>query len=162
MITPAYLRQILAYDPDTGEFTWKESRSHLAAGSNAGRKNRDGYSQIQIDGRKYSAHRLAWLLVHGRWPANQIDHRNGVRDDNRLANLREALPSENQHNCRISARNTSGIKGVSWNKQAGKWGAHIRVSRRQIFLGHFDNVELAGAAYTEASQKYHGEFGRIK
>ena len=85
-ITEARLKERLHYDPDTGIFTWlKMSRQPKRLGSVAGGRC-DGYIQIYLDGLIYRAHRLAWLYMTGEWPVGYLDHKNGVRDDNRWCN----------------------------------------------------------------------------
>jgi HNH endonuclease len=91
MISRETVAQLLDYDPATGEFRWKVRRGGMELGSIAGALDSEGNLVIRIKRRGYMAHRLAWLLVHGRWPARKIRHLNGIKDDNRFANLREAL-----------------------------------------------------------------------
>jgi hypothetical protein len=91
MISRETVAQLLDYDPATGDFRWKVRRSGMKAGSIAGTLDSDGNRVIRINRRMYIAHRLAWLLVKGRWPKSPIQHRNCIKDDNRFANLREAL-----------------------------------------------------------------------
>ncbi len=90
------------------------------------------------------------------------DHVSGDGLDNRRANLRHATCADNQHNSKKAINNTSGIKGVHWNKQAGKWRAQIQVNRRRMTVGAFTNIDDAAAAYAEASARLHGEFGRTE
>jgi hypothetical protein len=97
-ITAERLRKLLAYDPETGVFRWKVQRGRVRAGSIGGTLIKSGCHMIAIDWRTYPAHRLAWLCVHGCWPVDQIDHVNGIRTDNRIANLREAIRNENNEN----------------------------------------------------------------
>ena len=98
-ISVARLKEVLGYDAKTGVFVWRYVRKGMSSNRSlvAGmpRKVR-GYRYIRIDGQLYAAHRLAWLYIHGRWPVDQIDHINGIRDDNRLVNLREATNGQNQ------------------------------------------------------------------
>ena len=89
-----------------------------------------------------------------------VDHRDGDGLNNRRANLRLATCQQNVQNARISKRNTSGLKGVSWRKTNGKWHAQIKVNGRQLNLGYFPTPESAHAAYCKASATLHGEFGR--
>jgi hypothetical protein len=156
MITAERLRKLLHYDPETGVFTWRMQRGPAAAGAVAGSPHRDGYVCIGIDGRWYLAHRLAWLYMSGEWPENQIDHHDGKRSNNRIANLRPATHAQNQMNSR--AYGQSGRKGVSWNR--GRWQARIRVNRVLIHLGRFDDKEEAAAAYALHARKHFGEFAR--
>lgn len=161
MITSDELRQLLDYDPKTGIFTWRMSTgSRAVAGSKAGSRNggRDGYIRIMVSKRVYLAHRLAWLHTHGEWPEDQIDHRNGARDDNRLSNLRLATNSQNGANKRRYANNRSGAKGVYWRGQRGKWTADIQVNGNRKNLGLFTTKEAAAEAYRQAAEAVFGEF----
>ena len=134
MITQVRLQELLSYDPETGIFRWKVDRNGNAKkGEVAGSIASDGYRAIRIDGRHYFAHRLAWFFVHGMWPADQIDHLNGRRADNRLANLREATNRENQQNLRRARSGSrSGLLGVSWHGQKGRWRAEIRYNGKPV------------------------------
>jgi hypothetical protein len=155
------LRRLLDYDPETGVFTWRANRGPNArAGATAGNLNHHGYIQIVVCRRKYQAHRLAWLHVYGKWPPHDIDHINLDRCDNRLANLRSATRSENLANTSVRADNTSGVKGVSWHKQRGKWAARARINGKYAHLGLFENRQEAAAAYARATENYFGEFAR--
>jgi hypothetical protein len=119
-----------------------------------------GYLRISISGRDYKSHRLAWLIMTGSWPAKQIDHANLDKSDNRFVNLREATQSQNEANKRAYMNNTSGAKGVSWDKRRGKWVANIRRDGRQVHLGYFDTIEPAASAYERAAREINGEFAR--
>jgi hypothetical protein len=162
ILSPERLRKLLDYDPETGIFRWKISAGSVSAGQVAGSGNGKGYLQIVIDYRKYRVHRLAWMHVYGVLPAEHIDHIDGNRANNRIANLREATNAENLHNRGKNANNKSGFKGVSWENRARRWRAVIVARGRQIYLGHYDNPEAAHAAYCEAAKKYHGEFARVE
>lgn len=123
MLTKERLQELLIYNTVTGIFTWKVNRRGTAkAGTVAGRPNNKGYIDISIDGKRYKAHRLAWLYITGSWPENQIDHINRIRDDNRLANLRDVTQSENLRNCGVSKSTASGIKNV-YKSGNGWWSA---------------------------------------
>jgi hypothetical protein len=89
------VHELLSYEPRFGYFFWKINRGSSKAGDVAGSVCPDGYRLIKVDGKSYKAHRLAWLMTHGEWPAEQIDHINGVRTDNRIVNLREASKKQN-------------------------------------------------------------------
>lgn len=159
-LTADRLREVLTYDPETGVFRWKVRTSiRVTVGEVAGYL-RDGYRFITIDGRKYRAHRLAWLYMYGVWPA-ELDHVNGDRADNRISNLREATRTQNNANTPIRKNNTSGVKGVCWDKRKRKWMAQIRVRGVQRFLGYYETTEEAGEAYAAAAARYFGEFARV-
>ena len=98
MLTAIRLRKVLSYAPATGIFRWKVSASTRApVGTIAGAKNGRGYRQIRIDGRPYSASRLAWFYMTGKWPNSEISYLNGKPSDTRWANLREATSSPNRN-----------------------------------------------------------------
>lgn len=158
-LTQEVLHQILRYDPETGLFTRLFTMGAGLAGQTAGALDKDrGYIVIRIFGRNYLAHRLVWLYVHGRWPTTKVDHRNRIRHDNRLNNLREATDTQNAQNTSLNSRNTSGHKGVSWNKQKGKWRAVIVVTKKQRHLGHFADLDDAVACRLAAEAQVFGEF----
>lgn len=158
-ITVERLRELLDYHPETGVFRWKVSKSQgTAAGSAAGFVEREGYRRIKVDGRKYKAHRLAWLHVHGEWPSREIDHVNRNPDDNRIDNLRLATASQNRGNSRRLSNNTSGYKGVSFRPETGRWRARISHGGKSTCLGDFSSPEEASAAYLSAAKAFFGEF----
>jgi hypothetical protein len=159
----ATLRRLLAYDPETGIFTWlRPTAQRNSPGDVANAKpNSDGYEHISIGKVSFKVHRLAWLYVHGEWPDRQIDHINGVRHDNRLCNLRLAERNENAKNRKLNANNKSGHKGVYWHSSNGKWHACIRSDGQRHNLGFFDCVEDAARAYKLASERLHREFRRV-
>lgn len=155
-LTVERLREVLAYTPETGEFrrNTKTGKSS-AVGAVAGRVNcPSGYVVIGIDGRTHAAHRLAWLHVFGVWP-NEVDHINGIRHDNRLANLRECTRAGNQQNRVSKAGASSTHLGVSFEKDRRKWCANIRSFGKVHKLGRFANEEDAAAAYRDAKSALH-------
>jgi hypothetical protein len=111
MITRARLLELLDYNPATGIFRWKASTNQrIKPGSIAGCCRHEKYWWIRLDGRSYSAGRLAWLYVYGNWPLHQIDHINRVKTDNRIGNLRDVPDGVNKLNMDRSAvkRNKQG------------------------------------------------------
>jgi hypothetical protein len=161
-LTAALLRELLHYDPETGIFTRKViTTNRVKVGDVAGSPNQKGYINIMVCGRLHPAHRLAWFYVHGVWPKGQIDHINGIRDDNRIANLREATNSQNKQNMRTArADNESGLLGVRWHKRDRRWHARIMVDGAPKHIGSFGTSEEAQAAYMAAKRRLH-EFGEI-
>lgn len=149
------LRSILNYDPDTGRFTWRVKTSRkVVVGKEAGNTKLSGYVSIRINGQGHYAHRIAWCYVYGDWPTDEIDHINGIRNDNRIANLRHATRKQNMEN-RVQATGASGYRGVVWLEANQKWRASITHNRQNIYLGLFATAEDASAAYREAAAFFH-------
>lgn len=158
-ITAPLLREILSYNPDTGNFTWKISPTpNVAAGTSAGSVEPNGYIRIRIFGRGYGAHRLAFLHVNGAWPSYLVDHIDGNQANNAISNLRDATASVNQQNRRVAsaANKSNGLLGVSRaHTKRTRWIAKIRVNKKAIHLGYFDTPEEAHAAYITAKRALH-------
>lgn len=149
------LKSYLAYNKNTGVFTWARNRYKVKKGDVAGCLNKGkGYIEIQINRRIYNAHRLAWLYVYGEMPTKQIDHINHIRNDNRLSNLREVSPSTNSKNRSASKLNTSTRTGVYFRSDTNKWRADITVEYKRINLGSFKDFEDAVDAREKAEIKY--------
>lgn len=175
------LNRLLICDPDAGKLFWRARTPDLfpdvplrrsvdacSSWNNtfAGREalaspNASGYLTGNIFKRGFRAHRVIWAMHFGAWPEAEIDHVNGDRADNRIANLRPATSLENKKNTKKSVANSSGRKGVYWHKGAGRWLAQIVSDGRHNYLGLFDDLEEAGAAYARASAELHGKFGRV-
>jgi hypothetical protein len=135
ILDAATVRALLDYDPATGIFRWAVKTSNRRAGTLAGTLGRDGYVIICIKKRTYRAHRLAWLHITGSWPENQIDHKNRVRNDNRLCNLRDCSGTVNQHNSGLRSDNKSGLRGVSYNQKRQKWEVRMKLHGKLIHIG---------------------------
>lgn len=156
MLTQSELQRVWHYCPDEGRFTRLMTVGGTKIGDVANFLRHDGYIQIQISGKKYLAHRLAYLYMTGEWPKNQIDHIDWIRNNNRWANLRNATNSINQQNQRGSKlNNTSGHLGVSWNTRAGKWRAAIQLNGKTIYLGFFDDKHEASERYLSKKRELH-------
>lgn len=132
------------------------------AGKEACTTDRKGYRFGPILGVLMLAHRVAWALHYGEWPAEDIDHINQVKSDNRIINLRLATDSQNLRNIPMFSSNTSGYKGVSRAGASGKWVARISTGTEYKHLGTFATKELAAAAYISAAKYYHGEYFATK
>lgn len=162
MITADRLKTLLTYDPTTGLFMRRAPAANgkFKQGSIAGTVQPNGYIRIKIDGVQYSAHRLAWLYVHGYLPSDWIDHKDANPSNNRVDNLRLVSPSENKMNCFVRKDNSSGCKGVNWHKHRQKWAVSCTVRGVKHYLGHFDNLEDAVRSRTLFAKTAHGEFYR--
>lgn len=167
--TSDYAHARLIYYPKTGVLIWKpkvgtdrfvKTWNTKNAGNVAGTYgNKNGvptYWVISIDGRNYKAHRLAWLMVTGDWPIEEVDHINEIKTDNRFENLREATHGDNKHNRGMMATNTSGSTGV--HQVGNRWKAQIRVNGKVEYLGYSGTRYEAEAKYRKAAAEYHGEF----
>jgi hypothetical protein len=143
MITQEQLMQLVHYEPTTGVFTRIRSHRKDRLGKEPGGLNTKGYVQIRINNKLYLAHRLAWLYVYGEFPINQIDHIDGQKTNNKITNLREATNKQNQENTPLKSNNTTGFRGVHFNKKNNNYRAYICHNRRQISLGSFATIDLA-------------------
>lgn len=158
-LTAVRLRQLLDYDPGTGAFTWRVLTGKARPGEPAGYLAGDDRLKrvhIGIAGRRYKAHRLAWLYVHGEWPAGEIDHRNGDPSDNRIDNLRVVTRQVNAQNMRRPRGQTaSGLLGAHWDRRRNNYRAHIKVDGQVRYLGAFPTAKEAHEVYVEAKRRLH-------
>ncbi|WP_186119945.1 HNH endonuclease [Burkholderia gladioli] len=154
-LTHECLVEHIHYDAETGVFTrLKSKRGSVVLGKVKGNPMGAGYLGLSIGGRQYYMHRLAWFYVRGEWPARAIDHINGDRTDNRLANLRDVSQAENMQNMRRpKAYSSTGLLGVG--RCRDKFRAEIRVDGRKKHLGTFDTAEAAHRAYMDAKRIFH-------
>jgi hypothetical protein len=158
------LRELLSYDPKTGELKRLKNRKKTPVQNRApqaGWTDKDGYRVVSIRKKKYFAHRVAWAIFYGKDPNREIDHINGDPGDNRIDNLRLATRAENSQNRWIPSRNTSGSKGVCWVESRKKWQAQICVAGKYCFLGRFYTREAAESVYNAAAARLHGEFAKV-
>ena len=162
MLTQSELKEFLSYDPEIGIFTWlKAIGKRVRVGSVAG-TYRKGYIRIGLARKQYSAHRLAFLFMTGLFPPEEVDHINGIKADNRRLNLRQATRNQNMCNQSKRSDNTSGFKGIGWDKVAKKWEASIKHMNQHIYLGLFTTPEAAHQAYIAAAEKLHGNFANLE
>ena len=159
-----YLSERFDYDPNTGKVTNKiRMGARGLKGAESGTvRNTDGYRSIKIDGVTTLTHRIAWKLYHGRDPVGQLDHINGQTGDNRIANLRESNPLDNMRNQKKNRRNKSGVTGVSWDRETGRWCTGLKVKGRHINLGRYEDWFDAVCARMSANNRYgyHENHGR--
>lgn len=157
LISMDLLKDRLAYDEQTGIFTWKRSAGRIKAGGRAGCAGPFGYRVIGFGKMLFREHRLAWYFFYGEVPPHDIDHINGIRDDNRIANLRIATDAENNQNKAKTKITVSSSKyiGVSKCSRSNKWVASIKVGKKSYFIGAFDSEENAYAAYLARKKEVH-------
>ena len=156
MVTQERLKELLCYRAKTGVFTWRVQRGRKKAGEVAGVCDHYGYVVIRIDHKLYKAHRLAWLYVHGVWPANGLDHINQKKADNRIANLRDVSHSDNMLNAKVRYDSKSGVTGVRWVTERNCWAASIKIGYRHHTLGRFKSFEAAVEARRAAEERMIG------
>lgn len=156
-LNQTFLKSILDYDPETGLFTFIKRRGGLMIGMIAGSKNDRGYIKISINNKRYSAHRLAFLYMIGRFPKDQSDHIDNNKSNNRWANLRECSASQNAANQPIKSTSASPYKGVM-TKSNGKYFARA-CKDGEYHIGKVTNCPHEAAAdYNNLAKDLHGEF----
>lgn len=152
--------ETIRYEPETGLFFWAIPRPGCRQGDPVGSLNQRGYVVIKLGRKALRAHRLAWFLTHGDWPAGEVDHINGNPADNRLCNLRVVDRAGNSQNRRRAhSDSTHGFLGAAWNRQHCRWQAKIMANGKRHHLGYFDTAEAAHAAHMEAKQRLHIDGG---
>lgn len=165
LLTYNELKELLCYDPNTGEFYRKKKSCNGAIENKIIKiKPLRGYISIWVKSRRYRAHRLAWLYMYKQWPQNDIDHINHIRNDNRISNLRQATGQENSKNQSLMCLNTSGVSGVYWDNINQKWRVQININRKKKALGRFTDKFEAICVRLSANNKYgyHGNHGAEK
>lgn len=174
--TPEQLRELLHYEPETGKLFWRPRPREMFATKRAfglwntrfsGHEaftstNNNGYRHGKVFGVGLLAHRVIWAIQMGSWPSDCLDHIDTNRENNLWGNLREASRTQNMHNQASRATNSSGYKGVHWDKRVSRYRAQISVNGRKKFLGNHDSAEAAYAAYCLAARSFHGEFARTE
>lgn len=166
-LTQQVMRTLLEYNQETGILVWRTRQQQWFksvanctawnkqnAGHIAFTNPLSGYLSGRIFNRPYLAHRVIWLWMVGRWPDQEIDHINRVRNDNRWFNLREVTRAENARNLSTRADNSSGAHGVMWDARRGRWRAYINIDYRQMYLGRFRTREEALTARQTAERSY--------
>ena len=159
MLTQQQLKEYLEYRD--GHLWWiKKSARCIKIGQQFGSYHDKGYRQGWFKGKMYKEHRLIWLIVYGGLPDKDLDHINGVKDDNRIGNLREATKSENLYN-KKGIGGSSKYKGVSFNKQLQKYVAYASLNKKRYHLGTFECEIAAAKAYDEFANRNFGNYKRI-
>ena len=160
------VREYLMYDTETGVFSWiKASSDKSRVGGRAGRARCEGgYRQITLLGQTMYEHRLAWFYANGSCPDGMvIDHINGIKGDNRIANLRVATPTQSMANIGAKRDNNSGCKNVHWCSTKGRWIAKLKRDGKTRHVGTFriyeDAVEAAVASRIEVFGEFASQLG---
>lgn len=151
------------FDHKDGHLYWKKvmhPNKQYLVGKEAGSIHPTGYRYVTWMNKSHKIHRLIFLLAYGYLP-KEIDHINGNRQDNRLENLREVTRSQNQFNKSMCKNNTSGYRGVSWHNKSKAWQVRVMKNEKNIMLGYYKDLELAGLVATEARNLYHGKYAKV-
>lgn len=158
------LNELFVYDPLTGDLRWKSIPANFRrakVGDIAGTIGWKGYRVVGIDRVYYLAHRIIWKMMTGEEPADQIDHEDTDRLNNRWANLRPVTNGKNVWNSKLRKDNKSGFKGVHFKQ--GRWRAVLGGAvngKKQQHLGCFATAEEAARAWCRAAEKQRGEYYR--
>jgi len=145
------------FDYKDGLLFWKSKRNGIKPNKQAGWLSENGYWYIKVNKQIFRRHRIVFAMHHGFMP-EFIDHINGIKNDDKIENLREATKTQNQYNTKLRKNNTSGVKGITWHKRIEKWAIQITVNKKKHHIGYFDDIELAELVIQEARNKYHKEF----
>lgn len=148
-MTQQELKNIISYNELNGNFYWKRGMRYNTL---AGNIRPDGYIIIQINNKRYYAHRLAWFYYYGYFPENFIDHINKNTTDNRICNLREVSNQCNLRNSKNRCDNKSTVTGINWNKEKSKWEVKININQKTFYLGRFIDFNEAVSTRLAAEQ----------
>lgn len=160
-LTADEVRQIVSYEPTAGILRWKIASGKAKIGAVAGFSQANGRIKIGIRGNEYMAHRIIWLIMTGEWPEYEIDHEDEDQSNNRWNNLRHATPSQNHRNRGAQKNNTTGFKGVAWDKKRQCFIAGVKHRGvRHNCRGRFETAEEAYEAAKALAAKLHGEWSR--
>jgi hypothetical protein len=160
-LNPDSLSDVLSYDAETGNLIWKSvinRRRKDLVGQIAGLKHHSGYIHITFAGKEYAAHRVCFYLYHGYWPKNYIDHINGIRDDNRICNLRDVKKSLNAQNQKEHREGK--LWGASWQKRSNNWMARFTHQGKQMYFGSYDTEEQAHKIAKQEFEKLTNKEGK--
>ncbi|MGO4743995.1 HNH endonuclease [Serratia quinivorans] len=154
-------RECFSYDEKSPTcLAWKSRVANcVKIGAMAGGPHWSGYWYVRLDGQSYAAHRVVYGLINGYLP-DEVDHIDLNRSNNKISNLRASTTSQNECNKGIQRNNTSGVKGVNWDKSSGMWKARVAVNGKTRYAGRFHNIKDAEQAVIAMRSELHGEFAR--
>ena len=156
MIDQETVKKLFHYDAESGMLLWRYGNGrNVKPWQEAKASNGHGYYAAKINGKTYLVHRLIWLYVHGSFPNKYIDHKNKIRNDNRLCNLRDVNTTDNAQNISLPSHNKSGHIGVSWFELQKKWTVYIKVDKKNKWLGCYKNLDDAIAARKSGEKQYY-------
>jgi hypothetical protein len=156
-LTQSIAKDLFSYDEKKGVFTRLQSCRKYKSGTKIiGAKDKQGYLRTKALGKYVFLHRLAWLFVYGEMPYGPIDHRDGVRTNNAIDNLRVVSVAENtQNSLSDGSNNKNGFCGVYYDKNKALYRASIMAFRKRKSLGYFSTAQEAHCAYVKAKNELH-------
>ena len=156
MIDQETVKKLFHYDAESGMLLWRNGNGrNVKPWQQAKALNGHGYYTAKVNGKNYLVHRLAWLYVHGAFPKHDIDHKNRIRNDNRLCNLRAVSRTDNCQNISLPSHNKSGHIGISWFALQKKWTVYVKVNKKNKWLGNYKNLDDAIAARKAGEKQYY-------
>jgi len=156
MIDQETIKKLFHYDAESGMLLWRKGNNrNVKPWQEAKSSNGHGYYNVKIDGKSYLVHRLIWLYVYGNFPKEDIDHKNRIKNDNRLCNLRDVSRTDNCQNISLPNHNKSGHIGVSWFKSHNCWTVYVKVDKKNKWLGNYKNLDDAIAARKAGEKQYY-------
>lgn len=156
MIDQETVQKLFYYHAESGMLIWRFGNGrNVKPWQEVKAQNGHGYYHAKIQGKSYLAHRLIWLYIYGKFPDKYIDHKNRIRNDNRLCNLRDVNTTDNAQNISLPKHNTSGHIGVSRIKSHNAWTVFIKVNKKNKWLGHYKNLDEAISARKEGERQYY-------
>lgn len=157
MVTQDLLHALFLYHEDGTLIRKVRTNPRAPEGTVAGCANKAGYLRIRVNGKLYMNHRLIWFMHHGTWPT-ALDHINGDKQDNRIENLRPCTQTQNMQNCKNKKSSTTGVKGVTWNKEKSRYRARLTVKGKEKFVGYYLTLSEAEEAIKVVREEHHKEF----
>ena len=156
MIDQETVKKLFHYDAKSGMLLWRNGNGrNVKPWQEAKSLNNCGYYAVKIQGKDYRVHRIIWLYVNGKFPDRYIDHKNRIRNDNRLCNLRDVNTTDNAQNISLPSHNKSGYIGVSWIKSHNSWTVYVKVDKKNKWLGYYKNLDDAIAARKAGEKQYY-------
>jgi hypothetical protein len=159
IISQEYLKEIFEYKD--GDLIWKINKGTAKKGDITGAYSSSGYLNTVLHRKTYRTHRLIFLWHHGYLP-KEVDHIDCNALNNRIENLRPSTRGENCRNRKVTDKNTSGVKGVSWYKQTNRWKVQLQVNGKKYNFGYYKDIDYAIFVANAMRYKYHKDFSRIK
>jgi hypothetical protein len=156
MIDQELVKKLFYYDAASGMLIWRNGNGrNVKPWQQAKALNGNGYFTVKIQNKSYPVHRIIWLYVNGNFPSQEIDHKNRIRNDNRLCNLRAVSRTDNCQNISLPRHNKSGHIGVSWFKKEKSWTVYVKVNKKNKWLGCYKNLDDAVVARKAGEAQYY-------